>query len=862
MANMGAFAGGVMSGYSFVDKAYAAKDEAKLRELKMDRLKSENALYDVAVEGAKTDSAFESLSEITNGLLESQTKINGSIVSSDLNLLTSATGLAERDKMIQTVTAKMKANPASYKDLQIKDPTSMSVLNIANSQHKTKLTGYLDTQGITAQSFGYDVSTSEGETAWNKKLGDYANYLPVAMVDNEFINLEELGIAMGADAQATPDQQSKLKQTWKTLRGLSKDMVANSEGVPFSDPDEHGATTGKDLLEDAEMGQEGYISPDSVADTAERALADSMPPDESGLPADAFTGGATQPAQAPQPMAGVEAEINEVTKMNAITAFNQKREQGANFKGNPYTRKNEAGSSAYGKYQVMPDTNATIASRLGMSIEESLTPEGQEAVFKELTRENSTFLNKWGVADTPASQYVVHQLGSTQAKKYFDGNIDGKVLASMKNQYSPKAIKGMSDNEVIAKWTNDFARDDNGQMVNVTPVTAQVASMANETKPAGKWDMEKVYALLGKKYPGTETTKMQNFNFLKANGFDDQQSFDAIFGRTTGTLDRVSKAQAQRARYPEGSREYNELTKYIEKLGKSGTSSEYDFNQWDAELQELEAMPNPTERQMDRMDTLREKMSDSNKTASEQTADSKEVKRRRARESAGTIADSEEYKAGQLTRQQDNQLLDDQDQIRTNSPSKTVERDGQIVKDMSANKSASVEITDVLGRMEEGGDLAPMEKGIIDNTAQWIEEKVSDDVISDDRRATIEANIKAGSALGYLQATLIKAMSGTAAAEAEVMRLQKVMQGNNWNQPEALKVALNEFNDGLKRRNKELGGQLRVSPYENYKLNQLGAPTRQTNTAQPAAQPTATPKVYKRTIGGVTKTWDGTKWVD
>ncbi len=79
----------------------------------------------------------------------------------------------------------------------------------------------------------------------------------------------------------------------------------------------------------------------------------------------------------------------------------------------PYTQPNKMGSGAYGKYQFMPDTWASIAPSLGLpfNIRQS-TPDQQEQAMRALTQRNAQAL---GTSD-PAALYLAHRFGAAGAK--------------------------------------------------------------------------------------------------------------------------------------------------------------------------------------------------------------------------------------------------------------------------------------------------------------------------------------------------------------------------------------------------------------------------------------------------------------
>ena len=80
------------------------------------------------------------------------------------------------------------------------------------------------------------------------------------------------------------------------------------------------------------------------------------------------------------------------------------------------------GSKAYGRYQFIPSTEKAIAKKLGYTIAQARTPEGQENMVRQLTNDNIRTLKKAGVPITGETVWWAHNLGAGGATKLYKGN--------------------------------------------------------------------------------------------------------------------------------------------------------------------------------------------------------------------------------------------------------------------------------------------------------------------------------------------------------------------------------------------------------------------------------------------------------
>jgi hypothetical protein len=90
--------------------------------------------------------------------------------------------------------------------------------------------------------------------------------------------------------------------------------------------------------------------------------------------------------------------------------------------GGNYNIPNAKGSGAYGKYQFMPDTWASVAQsnpqlNLPMNMRQA-TPQQQEAAMEAFTRMNGQQLAQSGVPATPSNLYLAHRFGAAGATRF------------------------------------------------------------------------------------------------------------------------------------------------------------------------------------------------------------------------------------------------------------------------------------------------------------------------------------------------------------------------------------------------------------------------------------------------------------
>lgn len=101
--------------------------------------------------------------------------------------------------------------------------------------------------------------------------------------------------------------------------------------------------------------------------------------------------------------------------------------------GGNYNIPNAKGSGAYGKYQFMPETWASVAQanpqlNLPMNMRQA-TPQQQEAAMEAFTRSNGQALTQVGVPATSANLYLAHRFGVGGATKFLSASDDTPIAA-------------------------------------------------------------------------------------------------------------------------------------------------------------------------------------------------------------------------------------------------------------------------------------------------------------------------------------------------------------------------------------------------------------------------------------------------
>ena len=74
-----------------------------------------------------------------------------------------------------------------------------------------------------------------------------------------------------------------------------------------------------------------------------------------------------------------------------------------------YTASNKSG--AYGKYQFMPATEKEVAGKLGFTIAQARTPDGQEQMIRRFTQDNISGLQRNGIPVNDETLWWAHNQG-------------------------------------------------------------------------------------------------------------------------------------------------------------------------------------------------------------------------------------------------------------------------------------------------------------------------------------------------------------------------------------------------------------------------------------------------------------------
>ena len=126
---------------------------------------------------------------------------------------------------------------------------------------------------------------------------------------------------------------------------------------------------------------------------------------------------------------------------------------------NSWTQKNMAGSSAYGRYQIMPSTGKWVAGRIGIDPNQWDTPQNQNKIMTQLKSDYSKGLKSIGVEDTEKNRYAFHQLGGERAKRLFSGTLtDSDVGVMYDNLPGSLKSKATDKESIIALWTQTYNR--------------------------------------------------------------------------------------------------------------------------------------------------------------------------------------------------------------------------------------------------------------------------------------------------------------------------------------------------------------------------------------------------------------------
>ena len=137
--------------------------------------------------------------------------------------------------------------------------------------------------------------------------------------------------------------------------------------------------------------------------------------------------------------------------------------------GQDYSAHNK-GSNAYGRYQFIPSTGYAYAKKVGYTgsnspeaIREFMTPENQDKMFVELTKDNIKQLKNKNIPVSTFTLYAAHQQGVTGAEKILSGDIEKISPTIFKNIVSnmgynteeKSAINSMFKDKDMVKMVRD-----------------------------------------------------------------------------------------------------------------------------------------------------------------------------------------------------------------------------------------------------------------------------------------------------------------------------------------------------------------------------------------------------------------------
>lgn len=801
-----AFVQGFQGGYSFVDKAQQASDEAKLREQKIKKSVTDNKLLDIAYDDVAGPSQAEQEVSQLRQQVEQQGKTiqatNSSSMRKDLNEATLPTNGQDRSKMVETLKARFKTNPDVYKALGIQNANTMGILNANDQKDRNWITGTLEQNGVTPESQGVAPDSPEWQDIVNKAIDGY----PAMKADGAIVDLVGLSIGTGSASMANPEYNARMEQNLTELWGRVTRSADNVETALSTEP-------GEPMPTQVEVEQNQMISP--------------VTGEEIG-------------------MNGQGATVKETTPMteDPITITNLDRlKEKEGFRAKAYKDTEGYWTIGYG-HKINPDEQHLMDANLG---EEEAT----QLLAKDAKAHEEKFTTKepWTTELAPKVQEALNDMAYNMGPNWMDKFPSvRKALQEGDHEKAAEVIKGSKYAKQVGKRADEnvsmilsgaeqvgTAPEEGVSTYSAEPevvkaVEQEIVKSGANGQPLNDMRMRKVYSLLGKNYPkdpNEPTAKMKNFEQLRGVVGDDK-AFDAVFGdKNSKTLSRIGKTirDAQDA-YANGDKEAGDiLMEGARKQANKSTASKYDYDEARKANKELDKLDTLTPEQQSDYDANLEVVQGYEKTTGEQNTEAKLAMGKEAyslsSQHTNAVEEAISGRGKPLDAKGEGDLREAQRLMEKTEGEKVKTRDSKVIESMQANQLGANEIASALNRFKDG-DLQHVEKGVIDNLVQYVETKLpTTEGISEDRKATIEANIKEGTALGYLQATLIKAMSGTAASDAEVQRLTKVMQGNNWDQPEALKVALKEFYDVLGRQQKTYRNQLEVSPYSGYKLSMV-----------------------------------------
>lgn len=183
----------------------------------------------------------------------------------------------------------------------------------------------------------------------------------------------------------------------------------------------------------------------SAIDTWETNELDRLKKEEERVLSDKSTNPYSQVGEIPEPISLVGQEYS-MADNGAHTYLKSKE-----GKDNTATTKNMAGSSAFGEFQFMPSTAKMYAKQIGIDPEQWTVPSNQKAIMNQAKNDYISKLSSWGLDSGESNQYVLHQLGPSRARRYFENKLTDSDVRVM-NDNLPSDKKGTTREQVIGNW--------------------------------------------------------------------------------------------------------------------------------------------------------------------------------------------------------------------------------------------------------------------------------------------------------------------------------------------------------------------------------------------------------------------------
>ena len=154
---------------------------------------------------------------------------------------------------------------------------------------------------------------------------------------------------------------------------------------------------------------------------------------------------------------------------------------------------------------------------------------------------------------------------------------------------------------------------------------------------------------------------------------------------------------------------------------------------------------------------------------------------------------------------------DTQDKILSNLDEKEKAKAYKTIEQLEANHNAASAVERVLK-----GQIDKVDKDVIQASVDWVRMKVGSEA------AQTVANVDFNTQTGMILASYIKAMSGTAASDAEVQRLMGSFLSGNLNDETYIKQSMKSFSNYLRSSNNTMAkGIIDVAPYSVSKYTNL-----------------------------------------